>query len=262
MMLPLHVFLTDAALFVVAIAAGALNSVAGGGSFLSFPALLFAGLPPIMANATNNTAMWVGTASSAGGYREEVTKFRRYLVAVATASAIGGTAGAIILLHTPPGLFTKLIPFLLLFATLLFVAGPLLPRIARPQHLAHHEDRRPSARAVLGQVGVALYGGYFGAGMGFVMLAMLVLEGFDSIHDMNGIKTFLSAVINGVALIPFIIAKAIAWPEAIVMSIGAMCGGYVGARLARRFPSQAVRRVVIVIASTLTIYFFYKTYVA
>ncbi|TAM74021.1 sulfite exporter TauE/SafE family protein [bacterium] len=255
-----HLLLTDSLLLLVAIFAGALNSVAGGGSFLSFPALLFTGLPPIMANATNNAAMWVGTASSAGGYREEVAKSRRYLVAVAIVSAVGGIAGAIILLRTPSSLFTKLIPFLLLVATLLFIAGPLLPRYAGKPKLSHHDVDRPSPRAIIGQLAVGIYGGYFGAGMGFVMLAMLVLEGFENIHDMNGIKTFLSAIINGVALIPFIIARAIAWPEAIVMSLGAMLGGYLGARVARRLPSQAVRRGVIVIACVLTAYFFYKTF--
>ena len=259
-MLTSHVLVTDSLLLLTAIVAGALNSVAGGGSFLSFPALLFAGLPPIVANATNNTAMWVGTASSAGGYREEVAKSRRYLVAVAIVSAIGGVAGAIILLRTPSSLFTKLIPFLLLVATLLFIAGPLLPRYIKTPKLAHHDDHRPSAQTMVGQLVVGVYGGYFGAGMGFVMLAMLVLEGFENIHDMNGIKTFLSAIINGVALIPFVIARAIAWPEAIVMSLGAMLGGYLGARVARRLPPEGVRRGIIVIASVLTAYFFVKTF--
>ncbi|TAM61854.1 sulfite exporter TauE/SafE family protein [bacterium] len=260
MLLTSHVLITDAILLLVAIFAGALNSVAGGGSFLSFPALLFAGLPPIMANATNNAAMWVGTASSAGGYREEVAKARRYLVAVAIVSAVGGIAGAVILLRTPSSVFTKLIPFLLLTATILFVVGPLLPRYAGGSTASHHGVQRPSLRAIIGQLAVGIYGGYFGAGMGFVMLAMLVLEGFENIHDMNGIKTFLSAIINGVALIPFILARAIAWPEAVVMSLGAMLGGYLGARVARRLPAPAVRRSVIAIACVLTAYFFYKTY--
>ena len=159
-----------------------MNSVAGGGSFLSFPALLFAGVAPISANATNNAAMWVGTIGSARGFHEEISEHRALLLPVVTASIAGSLIGACLLLATPQTLFVRLIPWLLLFATSLFAVSPLLQRKSRgaPRHA-------PWQIAL--QFAVAVYGGYFGAGMGIMMLAVLAFSGLPSLNAQNAIKT-------------------------------------------------------------------------
>ena len=175
-----------------------MNSVAGGGSFISFPALLYAGVPAISANATNSAAMWVGTIGSARGYHEEVAAHRALLLPLVVVSVAGSVIGACLLLATPQTLFERLIPWLLLFATCLFAVSPLLARNtgAAPRHA-------PWQIAV--QFAVAVYGGYFGAGMGIMMLAVLAFSGLPNLNAQNAIKNVLSAIINGVALVPFAI---------------------------------------------------------
>jgi len=226
-----------------------MNSVAGGGSFLSFPALVFAGVPPISANATNNAAMWVGTIGSARGYREEVAAHRSLLLPVICASVVGSLIGAVLLLVTPSAIFERLIPWLLLFATIVFAVSPFLVR--RTQEMPRHA---PWQIAV--QFCVAIYGGYFGAGMGILMLAVLAFSGLPSFNAQNGIKNVLSAVINGVALIPFVIARVVDWRFAIPMAAIALLGGYFGARFFRRVPQRVARALVVVIGSAMTIVFF------
>jgi uncharacterized membrane protein YfcA len=247
----------NAHLFVPAIAAfaaGALNSVAGGGSFLSFPSLLFAGIAPISANATNNAAMWVGTLGSAHGYREELREHRALLLPVVIASVAGSLIGACLLLVTPPTIFERLIPWLLLFATIVFAASPRLTRTVQtvPRHA-------PWQVAV--QFAVAIYGGYFGAGMGILMLAVLAFSGLPSFNAQNAVKNFLSVTINGVALVPFVIARIVDWRFAIPMAAIALIGGYFGARFFRRVPQPIARAVVVAIGCTMTLVFFLKTFV-
>ena len=236
-----------------AFAAGVMNSVAGGGSFLSFPALVFAGIPPISANATNNAAMWVGTIGSARGYREEVSEHRRLLLPVISVSVVGSLIGATLLLVTPQSLFVRLIPWLLLFATIVFAVSPLLTRKkdVSPRHA-------PWQLAV--QFGVAIYGGYFGAGMGILMLAVLAFSGLPNFNAQNAIKNVLSVAINGVALIPFLIARIVDWHFALPMALVALVGGYVGARVFRRTPQAVARALVVVIGVVMTIVFFARTF--
>jgi uncharacterized protein len=236
-----------------AFAAGVMNSVAGGGSFLSFPALVFAGVAPISANATNNAAMWVGTIGSARGYREEVTEHRRLLLPVIGVSVVGSLIGATLLLLTPQGLFVRLIPWLLLFATIVFAVSPRLIRSgnATPQHA-------PWQIAV--QFCVSIYGGYFGAGMGILMLAVLAFSGLPSFNAQNAIKNMLSVAINGVALIPFLIARIVDWRFAVPMALVALVGGYVGARVFRRVPQRLARAIVVAIGVVMTIVFFVRTF--
>jgi uncharacterized protein len=236
-----------------AFVAGAMNSVAGGGSFLSFPALVFAGVPPISANATNNAAMWVGQIGSAHGYREEVAAHRSIFVAAITVSIAGALIGAILLLMTPAKLFERLIPWLLLFATLIFASSPLLTRkngVQTPRHATWQ---------VVVQFFVAIYGGYFGAGMGIVMLAVLAFSGLPNFNAQNAIKNVLSVAINGVALIPFIVARIVDWRFALPMAAIALAGGYLGARFFRRLPQRVSRSIVIVIGASMTIVFFVHT---
>jgi uncharacterized membrane protein YfcA len=237
---------------LVAFVSGMMNSVAGGGSFLSFPALVFAGVPPISANATNNAAMWVGTIGSARGYREEIHEHRSLLRAIAIASALGALLGAILLLATPQTTFVRLIPWLLLFATIVFAASPLLARPPKgpPRHA-------PWQIAV--QFAAAIYGGYFGAGMGIVMLAVLSFSGLPSFNAQNAIKNVLAVVINGVALVPFIAARIVDWRFAIPMAVMALLGGYCGARIFRRVPQAISRSIVVAIGATMTVVFFARS---
>ena len=243
-----HVLIPGLAAFV----AGAMNSVAGGGSFLSFPSLLFAGVPAISANATNNAAMWVGTIGSARGYHEEVASHRGLLLPVICVSIAGSLIGACLLLVTPQALFERLIPWLLLIATAVFV---LSPRIARTPATPRHAPWQIAA-----QFAVAVYGGYFGAGMGIMMLAVLAYSGLPSFNAQNAIKNVLAVSINGVALIPFVIARVVDWRFALPMAVIALAGGYLGARFFRRLPQPLARGIVVAIGAVMTIVFFVKTF--
>ena len=230
--------------------AGGMNSVAGGGSFLSFPALLFAGVPAISANATNNAAMWVGTLGSARGYREEIRVHRRFLPPLLIVSVAGSVLGAVTLLLTPAATFERLIPWLLLFATCVFAAGPWLKRRgAAPHHAAWQ---------LAAQFCVAVYGGYFGAGMGIMMLAVLAFSGLPTFNAQNAVKNVLAVAINGVALVPFAIARVVDWRFAVPMAALALLGGYLGARLLRRLPQRVARTSVIVIGAAMTVAFFIR----
>lgn len=237
----------------MALLSGALNSVAGGGSFLTFPTLIFTGVPPINANATSNLALWVGTIGSARGYKEEVREHRHLLTWAIAVSLVGSLLGAILLLHTPERTFTRLIPFLLLFATLVFALAPLFT-----QRVVAQAARRHSPLQLVAQFATAVYGGYFGAGMGLVMLAILGFSGLPNLNAMNAVKNVLSVAINGVALVPFMIAGIIEWPQALLMAAGALIGGYFGSRIARRLPARFVRGVVIAIGLIMTAYFFWR----
>lgn len=301
-------------LFIAAMLGGILNSVAGGGSFISFPALIFTGVPPINANATNTVALWPGSVASTGAYRKEIASQNRVIMLVLSiTSLIGGTFGAILLLNTSQATFVRLIPYLLLLATLLFTfSGPIMTRLrtrkrsgnddvssnpstasdtvpikvsskddvpkeqattsanavspipvdkgnelsSRPQFI------RPSWLALSGiallQLIIATYGGYFGGGIGILMLASLGLMGMQNIHEMNGLKTFLTSFINGVAVIAFTIAGKVYWPQAILMVIGAIIGGYAGAYYARQLDPRLVRGFVILVGFGMTIYFFLR----
>ena len=232
---------------------GAINSVAGGGSFLSFPALLFVGVPPIVANATNNTAMWVGVIGSARGYRREIAEQRRLIAPLFAVSLVGATLGALLLLRTPSTVFERMVPWLLLGAVVLFAFGPRIVSAER----ARAEHQASWVQLAL-QFVVAIYGGYFGAGMGYAMLALLAFFPLPSVHAANGIKNALAIAINGIAIVPFAIARVIWWPQAILMAVAAMLGGYVGARLALRVSSTAMRAAVIVLGVTMAVALFIR----
>lgn len=248
-----------ALLFVVAVVAGAINSVAGGGSFLSFPALIFAGLPPVNANATNTMALWPGTLASVGAYRRELSgPGKRVLIPLISTGVIGGLLGAIVLLKTPQATFLRLVPYLLGGATLLFaLSGRVTARVRR--RVATHEHFHTFGGALL-QLLIAVYIGFFGAGAGILMLAMLALLGMENIHTMNAYKTVLGTVCNGIAVIAFIVAKAIYWPHALLMLVGASIGGYYGAFFAQKMNPKHVRWIVIAVGAGMSAYFFWKTH--
>ena len=237
---------------------GALNAVAGGGSFVAFPALLFTGVPPIPANATNTVALWTGVTASGGAYRERLDVPKRVLVPLLATSFAGGVAGALLLLGTPAQTFMRVLPWLMLGATLLFVFGKRLA--GNRSRVGHDASNAAIVGASMFELGVAVYGGYFGGGVGIMNLAMLAAVGMTDIHAMNALKSVLGMAINGVAVVAFIVARAIYWPQAVVMIVGAMVGGYFGAHYSLRLPQQSVRWFVIAVGTGMTVYFFVKAY--
>jgi uncharacterized membrane protein YfcA len=247
-----------AILFLAAMAAGAINSVAGGGSFISFPALVVAGVPAISANATNTVALWPGVLASIGAYRRELAVQRQGIVLFSAISLAGGLAGALLLLRTREAVFEQLIPYLLLLATTVFALSPQLTRLTR--RLGGRGRSSGGRRAAILAIyfAAAVYGGFFGAGLGILTLAVLSLLGLENIHEMNALKTLQTALVNGVAVVTFAIAGVVQWPTALLMAVGAIAGGYGGAALARRVKPAYVRYLVIAISVSLTAYFFLR----
>lgn len=234
-----------ALLAVAAAAAGAVNSVAGGGTLLTFPALRFgADLLPRVANATSAVALWPGAWGAIGGYRKDLAGSGRFLAVMAVPSLLGGGLGAWLLLVTEERTFGCLVPWLILFATVLFaLSGRIAARFGAGEGSG---DPRPGPLALLYQFAVATYGGYFGAGIGILMLAMLGTLGMRDIHRMNGVKMVQGMLINAVAISIFVFAgDLIRWPEAILMAVAALLGGFAGARLSKRVPRGAIRGIVI-----------------
>jgi uncharacterized membrane protein YfcA len=246
-------------LFFAGALGGAINAVAGGGSFVAFPALLFSGVPPVPANATNTLALWVGTTASGGAYREKLNIARRVMIPLVVTSVIGGLAGALLLIKTPAQTFLRVLPWLLLGATLLFAFGKhLTGRISAS--ISHDASNASVVGASIFELIVAVYGGYFGGGIGIMNLAMLAALGMTDIHAMNKLKVVLGGVINGVAAITFIITGAIVWPQAIVMTAGSLVGGYSSAHYAQKLPQAWVKAFVILVGTAMTIYFFILGY--
>jgi uncharacterized membrane protein YfcA len=239
--------------------AGAVNSIAGGGTLLTFPALVGLGVSPIVANATSTVALWPGALGSMWGYRRELEGMRRWAVAFALPSLAGGLVGAWLLLGTPADRFAAIVPWLVLGATVLFmVQGPITAAVAR---LRRGGVAGPSARSGAAELAIArsvlfyqflvgIYGGYFGAGVGILMLAALGFARFTNIHQMNGLKNWGGLCMNAVAAITFAFSDIVNWPVALAMAAGATLGGYGGSRLAQRVPQAAVRRAIVVIGLT------------
>ncbi len=248
-------------LFGSAIIAGAINSVAGGGTFFTFPTLLFTGVTPVSANATNTVALWPGSLASVGAYRQELARHKKGLLSLSIISMIGGLIGAWLLLRTRDETFARLVPYLLLLATLIFTFSGYVTRWLRSRAKQRPAGESPGASRIfvpLLQLAIAIYGGFFGGGIGILMLATLALMGMEDIHEMNALKTLLATLINGIAVVLFIVEGAARWPEALVMVVGAIIGGYYGAVIAKRLNPVFVRRFVIIVGFLLTIYFFIK----
>lgn len=249
-----------AAVFAAAVLGGGINAIAGGGTLLTFPALVALGVPALNANATSTVALWPGALSSMWGYRGELSGARGWVVRLTLPSLAGGALGAWLLLRTPPDRFARIVPFLVLGATLLFLAqGPLMCRL-RARRAASgsaagvgasvDEDADPTLALVplmAGQFAIGVYGGYFGAGIGILMLAGLGLMGFTNIHRMNGLKNWGAVCMNVVAAGIFAFSGIVNWPVALAMAVGGLLGGYGGARVAQRVGQQRVRRAIVVI---------------
>src|SRR5688572_29005009 len=252
-------------LLLVVIAAaigGAINSIAGGGTLITFPALVGLGIPAIVANATSTVALWPGALGSMFGYRQELAGARAWAIRFAVPSLVGGLVGALLLLKTPGERFDQIVPWLVLGATLLFlVQRPMMAALRRRsgEQTTPTDDptrRPPGALLLVFQFGVAVYGGYFGAGIGILMLAALGFMGFTNIHRMNGLKNWGGLCMNVVAAATFAIKGFVNWPVAIAMATGALAGGYAGSRMAQRVPQTWVRGAVIVIGFAASIWLF------
>lgn len=249
------------ALFAAACIAGIMNSVAGGGTIVTFPALIAFGMPPIQANATSTLALLAGIGGSLYGYRGHLSAVRPWLKMFAPVSIIGGLLGAWLLTQTNETFFEHLVPFLILFATLLFLLNDLFRRLAGFEAImVGKSGKAATAAALILQFGVAVYGGYFGAGIGILMLATLGLLGLKHIHEMNTIKTVLASLINVVAAGYFVWAGLIVWPQAIVMTLGATVGYYLGSSFTQKISHDRVRHLVGMIGILISIVFFWRQF--
>jgi len=245
-------------LIAASMAAGAINAVAGGGTLLTFPTLLFFNTPPVVANATSTFALLIGTAGSVFGYRRHLHIVKPWLWRFVPVSILGGLIGGVLLTRTSDEMFSRLVPFLILFATIVFLAQGFFRRLARFD--ATSGEYRAIAAAILFQFGVAIYGGYFGAGIGILMLASLGFIGLHDIHEMNTLKTVLASLINFVAALWFIIAGLVHWPKASVMTIGAIAGYYLGSHYSQRIPQRRVRQVITIIGFIISAVTFYDEF--
>jgi uncharacterized membrane protein YfcA len=237
---------------------GFVNSVAGGGSFITFPALLLVGVPPISANATNTFASCFGYLSGAYAFRHDLGKHRHELPGFIILSLLGGILGAWLLLKTPESLFREAIPWLLLFATLLFIFGGRLNAALKEVGALHrHVSSAGRLMLWLTLLAISVYGGFFNAGLGIVILSYLALAGHDDIHAMNGLKLLVSSTVSLIAIALFAYDGVIAWHEGGIVLLGTLVGGYAAARLSRRLPQRYVRASVIVAGFAVSGYFFY-----
>lgn len=250
-------------LSAAAAAAGMVNAVAGGGTLITFPVLLFFQTPPVVANATSTMALVIGTAGSIFGYRNQLEPVKPWLRRFLPVSLLGGLIGSILLTRTSDKAFAQMVPFLILFATTLFLAQGAFRRFAGIEGSsgAHpHPPRRHLLIAVLFQFALSVYGGYFGAGIGILMLASLGFLGLADIHQMNAVKTVLGSLINVIAALYFMFAGLVDWPKAGVMTVGALGGYYLGSHFSQRIPQKQVRRIITTIGFTISAVMFYRQF--
>ena len=244
--------------FAASFVAGAINSIAGGGTLVSFPTLIWLGLDSVTANATSTVAIWPGTLGSAWGYRRELRGVQSRFWLMVIPSLIGGIAGAILLKLTPTSTFDRMVPYLILFATLLFMGQETVQR----QLGTGDPEVRKSLKWLVGglifQLFVGLYGGYFGAGIGILMLAALSILGLKDIHEMNSLKVVLGGSVNGIAAVYFIWARMVYWPYVVLMAVASIVGGYGGAGVARKLGRTAVRRLVIAVGLGMAVSLFIR----
>jgi hypothetical protein len=239
------------------IGAGIANGVAGGGSFVTFPTLIATGISALQANISTTVGVLPSYVGGIAGFRRQIGTHRSLIVSLVPSCVVGAGTGCTLLLVGSSSTFRHVVPWLIGAGTVLFALAPLVTK-----GLEHLEHTYPSRRGMLfvGVFVVSIYGGYFGAGMGILMLAALSMMGMTHIHAMNGLKTILSTLINGVAVVAFIVAGAVAWGPAVVMILGGTAGGFLGAKIARKVAPATVRKLVLVVAWGMTIYFFVKTY--
>lgn len=239
--------LTYIAILLAAFAAGAINSIAGGGTLITFPVLIWLGLDPKIANATSTVALWPGLFGGLFGYRRELENSSQLLFRLGATSVVGGAVGAALLIWTPSPVFAQLVPFLILFATILFMAQGSINRWLRLKPIVAQPGAYWWVGAIVFQFFSSMYGGYFGAGNGILMLAAMGLLGLHDIHRANGIKNFLGICINSIAVLSFGLSNLVVWSDALIMAGAALAGGYFGASMAVRIGQVWVRRGIVVI---------------
>jgi len=239
------------AMFCAAFAAGVVNSIAGGGTLLTFPLLVWLGLDAKVANATSTVALWPGLFGGLLGYRRELENSSGILLRWGITSLIGGAVGAWLLIWTPSKVFERQVPFLILFATILFMLQGTINRRLRLGSVDEEPSNTLWFGAIVFQFFSAIYGGYFGAGNGILMLAAMGLLGLHDLHRANGIKNFLGICINSIAVVSFSLTHLVIWPDALLMACGALAGGYFGASMAVRIGQVWVRRGIVVIGFTI-----------
>jgi uncharacterized protein len=238
--------------------AGTLNAMAGGGSFLSFPALLGVGVIPIQANATNTVALWPGQVTSIVGYLTDLKANLKLVLPVCSAALAGGVTGAIVLLHTGQATFMALVPWLLLFAAVLFAVSAPVSRWLLSR-AAHHPEIKPALTPLwFGVAAVSFYIGYFGAGAGFLVMSVLAIFGIEEINQINALKVIATTMANGIAVVTFILGKQIVWQYCLLMMVTAAVGGYLGAHYSRRLNPRIMRTLVVAIGLGMAAYFFWK----
>lgn len=251
----LHLMMLAGAGFV----ATSINAVAGGGTCISFPILLLTGIPPIQANTTNTVGIWCGTLSAVFGYRKELAEHKPTYKRYAFTCLAGSAVGSFLLLATPSATFEGMVPWLMFAATLIFAFGRRFTTWLHTRYQHHPNAKHLGGMGShLGLFCVSIYGGFFGAGIGILTLAMFELMRLDSIHKMNGLKSLLTGTMNAICAAIFVVAGNIVWPAAAAMSAGALLGGYGGASIARKLPQAYVRRFVIFYAGAMTIYLFVR----
>ncbi len=242
-------------LAAAAFLAGMLNTVAGGGTFLTFPALVYTGVSPVAANATSAVAVFPGYLGGALGFRQEIAAYdRKRLLKIVAFTALGGLAGSLLLLVSSNEAFSLVVPFLLALATLAFAFGPRIQAWARRHSFA-------KAEGAWGTLLVSVYGGYFNGGLGIVLLALFSLWGTRDLNLMNGLKNALSFVLSAISVATFAAAGIVAWPQAVLMMAAAAIGGYVGAPVARALPASVVRTIVIAVGAVMSVVFFWRAFV-
>ena len=252
-------------LVVAGFVAGVLNAVAGGGSFLSFPAILGVGVPPVQANATNTVAIWPGQLTSIAAYRDDVRKNLSAAALMGLAGLLGGTAGAVVLLNTPQVTFLHMVPWLLLGAASIFAAsGPVSRALERRKIARHERAARSRAHAprraplFFASMAVSFYVGYFGAGAGFLFMTMLALFGYEDIHAINALKVVANTLANGIAFVIFVADRQVVWRYCLAAMVAAAIGGYSSASLARRVPQRVLRALVVMIGLGMAAWFFWR----
>ncbi len=243
---------------------GALNAVAGGGSFLTFPALLAIGLGPIQANATNTVALWPGQLTSIAGYRDEIRKHVRLALLMASAGLVGGSIGAVVMLHTPAKTFLDLVPWLLLFAAVIFaVSGPVMKQIQRrksAREATPDDVPRNVWPLIVATAVVCFYIGYFGAGAGFLIMSLLSVFGFQDLNEMNAMKVVSTTMANGMACILFAFSGKVEWRYCLAAMVTCAIGGYLSARISQKLDQRFLRAVVVLVGLGMAAYFFWRNH--
>lgn len=246
-------------LFIAAILGSSLNAIAGGGGFISYPSLIFCNIPPINANGISNVALWPGNITSAFAYKKDINLSVKFILFFIISISLGGFFGAYLFLNTTSKTFSNFVPFFLLLTWLLFVFSNKL-RSYFSNNSTDFSFVKPNYYHIVGMFFIGIYGGYFGAGLGMIILTAFSLIGLKNLNEMNGIKVVLVSFNNGIAAFTFIFSGIVIWQYTIVMLVGALIGGFYGAKLTRQIKQEKLRYFVILIGAIITVIFFYKQY--